>query len=50
MAAGYSGTPLVKKNVPTDMTENVIRELVLPLSLVDMVKFDIGHPQREPKK
>ncbi len=37
MAAGYSGTPLATKlgKVPTDMTEDVVRDVALPLGLVD---------------
>ena len=33
-AAGYSGTPLPQ--VPTDITDDVIREVVLPIGLVDV--------------
>ena len=46
-AAGYSGTPLAKKlgigagcrvllEVPTTVTEDVFRELALPLGFVDI--------------
>ena len=35
---GYSGTPLAKKLgfVPTEVDENVIRDLALPLGFVDI--------------
>ena len=36
---GYSGTPLAKKlgiKVPTDITDDTIRELALPLGFVDI--------------
>jgi hypothetical protein len=39
--AGYSGTPLAKSlkkssNVPSEITEDSVRELALPLGFVDI--------------